>query len=358
MKKMNANNERIKRDYYTYSTEAKRKSPSTLNGIRKSLLRYESFTGFKDFSTFNQHQAIAFKKYLSEEKNLHNGDALSKATILSTLNDIKAFFRWLAFRPGFRSKINVPDIEYLNLSEKETRMAKSPRYKEVPTVEQIQHVVSSMPINGDIALRNRALIAFTLLTGIRDGAIASLKIKHVDIHRRLVKQDPLEVKTKFSKRIDTFFFPVGEKIEKIVVDWVEYLKREKLYGLDAPLFPRTKLSHNSGKSFHANGIEPIHWTTASPIREIFKKAFAHAGLPYYNPHSFRNTLVSLGERLCRTPEEFKAWSQNLGHEQVLTTFNSYGYVTPDRQGNVIRGLGGNKTDSASILEEIKRLMKE
>lgn len=35
------------------------------------------------------------------------------------------------------------------------------------------------------------------------------------------------------------------------------------------------------------------------------------------------TLVRLGQEVCQSPEEFKAWSQNLGHEQVLTTFLNY-----------------------------------
>ena len=60
--------------------------------------------------------------------------------------------------------------------------------------------------------------------------------------------------------------------------------------------------------------------------------------PYFNPHSFRNTLVRLGEELCKSPEAFKAWSQNLGHEKVLTTFLNYGSVTCDRQGEILRGL--------------------
>jgi len=29
------------------------------------------------------------------------------------------------------------------------------------------------------------------------------------------------------------------------------------------------------------------------IRTVFLKAFANADLPYFNPHSFRNTLVRL-----------------------------------------------------------------
>jgi hypothetical protein len=37
-------------------------------------------------------------------------------------------------------------------------------------------------------------------------------------------------------------------------------------------------------------------------------------------------------------ERFKAWSQNLGHENCLTTFSSYGEIQPTRQREIIRGL--------------------
>jgi hypothetical protein len=47
-------------------------------------------------------------------------------------------------------------------------------------------------------------------------------------------------------------------------------------------------------------------SNASPIRTIFRDAFVCAGLPYFNPHSFRNTLVQLGEDVFRTPKQFKA----------------------------------------------------
>jgi integrase len=53
-----------------------------------------------------------------------------------------------------------------------------------------------MPAVSDIERRNRALVAFTWLTGIRDGALASLKIKHVNVTEGRVNQDPREVKTK------------------------------------------------------------------------------------------------------------------------------------------------------------------
>jgi hypothetical protein len=79
------------------------------------------------------------------------------------------------------------------------------------------------------------------------------------------------------------------------------------------------------------------------------------------PHSFRNTLVQLGQKVCKTPEQFKALSQNLGHEKVLTTFLSYGEVACQRQGEIIRNLTApQKTapiDADEIAEAVcKRLL--
>ena len=106
------------------------------------------------------------------------------------------------------------------------------REKRVPTIPQILRVIRAMPSAGEIDRRNRALIAFTLLTGARDGAIVSLKLKHVDFAEGKVVQDAREVKTKFSKSFTTWFFPVGEEALQIVVQWIEFLTSEKLFGPD------------------------------------------------------------------------------------------------------------------------------
>jgi integrase len=64
--------------------------------------------------------------------------------------------------------------------------------------------------------------------------------------------------------------------------------------------------------------------------------------PYFNPHSFRKSLVKLGMQLRLPPEHFKAWSQNLGHEQIMTTFTSYGTVARHRQAEIMRALCDTK----------------
>ena len=209
-----------------------------------------------------------------------------------------------------------------------------------------------MPDGSEIERRNRALVAFALLTGARDAAITSMKLKHVDLKEGCVHQDAREVKTKFSKTFTTYFFPVGEEVRQIVADWVRFLQEEKLWGNDYPLFPATRIALGQARQFEAAGLDRQHWSTATPIRAIFREAFERAGLAYFNPHSLRKTLARLGEQVCQSPEDFKAWSQNLGHEQVLTTFMSYGRVATDRQGEIIRGIGMPKPSKQPDVEVI------
>ena len=80
-------------------------------------------------------------------------------------------------------------------------------------------------------------------------------------------------------------------------------------------------------------------------------------LPYFNPHSFRKTLAQLGERLCSSPEQFKAWSQNLGHEKVLTTFASYGEVAAERQRDIIRELARPMNPDSQFQEILTQLVR-
>ncbi len=84
-------------------------------------------------------------------------------------------------------------------------------------------------------------------------------------------------------------------------------------GNDDPLFPATEVAVGAEHRFEAVGLQRVHWSSAAPIRAIFRDAFGAAGLPEFNPHSLGKTLVQFGETTCRTPEDFKAWSQNLGH---------------------------------------------
>jgi integrase len=353
----NPENERIKRAYFIYLKEARRLGEHSIDGAAAALARFEDYTKYRDFKRFHIQQAIGFKTRLAEHISPRTGERLSRGTVLSTLNALRGFFHWLSTQPGYRSHLSSADAEYFALSDKDARIAKAIAERPVPTIDQIRHVLQTMPAGTDIELRNRAVIAFALLTGARDGAIASLKLKHVDVAEGKLVQDAREVRTKFAKTFTTWFFPVGDDVCQIVVDWFTYLLTEKLFGPVDPLFPATVVVQDQYHLFQTGGLSRAHWSNATPIRSIFKEAFTRAGLAYANPHSFRKTLAQLGERLCRTPEEFKAWSQNLGHEQVLTTFSSYGHVAADRQAQLIRHLAQRREAGVPKTEMIDRMIQ-
>lgn len=343
MSKHNAANVRVKRDYFIYLKEAKRQNAASVDAAAASLARFESYTRQKDFKTFHYKQAVAFKQWLGDQRNEVTGKPLSQATLYATLSHLKRFFQWLAGQPGYRSRFSYSDSDYFNLSEKESRIATARRSRPVPTLEQLRHVVSQMPVTTEVERRNRALLAFSLLTGARDRAVASAKLKHVDLVVGAFYQDAREVQTKFSKTFTTTFFPVGDDYRQIVSEWVEYLRKVKFWGSNDPLFPKTASIVGSPSTAEGQELLREHWASAAPIRGIFRQAFEAAGLPYYNPHSLRHTLAQMGEQLCQTPEQFKAWSQNLGHEGVLTTLFTYGTVPCGRQREIIQTLGQRAT---------------
>lgn len=331
-------NERIKREYLIYLKEAKRQSEASLDAAAGAIARFETYSAHRDFKTFCQQQAVAFKRKLAEQDSAVTGAKLSKATLHATLSHLKRFFQWLAGQPGYKSRFSYSEAEYFNVSEKDARIATARRHKSAPTLEQIRHLIANMPAGTELEQRNRALAAFILLTGARDSAVASAKLKHVDLEAGCFYQDAREVKTKFSKTFTTFFFPVGDDIGAILAAWVDHLRREKLWGNDDPLFPKTRCTVGKSQQFEHYELAREHWATATPIRHVFQRACAAAGLPYFNPHSIRNTLVMIGSRRCKTPEQFKAWSQNLGHDAVLTTLVSYGTVSDMRQGEILQAM--------------------
>jgi integrase len=285
------------------------------------------------------------------------------ATMLTTMRDLRAFFMWLAREPGFRSHIAYADADYFNLPDKDVTIARARREKRVPSLDQVRQVIACMPATTPLERRNRALIAFTMVSAARVGALASLRLRHVDIDGSFVEQDARTVQTKFGKTFRTYLLPDKAALA-ILSDWIEELKRDHLWGLDDPLFPATEIGLATDGGFAPVGLARRNWASTEPVREIFRQAFTTAGLPYFNPHSFRDMLVHHVMGLPLSPAEMKAWSQNLGHNSVLTTFTSYGEVPVHRQGELIRSLaavsptsGGASPEQIAALEAMLNTLK-
>lgn len=346
--KTNPKNDRVKRDYLIWLKDAKQRSDATVDQARHAIDRLETYTGYKDFGTFNKEQARAFKQALLSTTAKRSGKPMSISTVYHTLQAIKEFLAWLHGRKEYRNRIIPENIDYLSLTLGQERQAHATGPKKYATLEEYHKALFAMPTNTEIERRDQALMALLLLTCMRDAAVVTLSLKHIDIQRKRVFQDPRQVKTKFSKTIETTFIPlVGDDVEAIVHDWVQFLITEKGFGPDDSLFPKTENGHDEHHNFAPEKLSRKPWANAEPVRKIFKAAFRRVDLPYVNPHSIRNTLVHLAYQHKLDGEQLKALSQSIGHDSLLTTLNSYGPLSIERQTEIIRNLGQKQPSPTS-----------
>lgn len=347
MSKVLEKNTRIKRKYLQWLATAKGSSPSTVSRASAAIAAFESSTNRKDFAAFHTEQPLKFQRDLMSAVNPKSRKPLAKSTIRSRLMDVKAFFKWLADRPGYKSRINHSDCEYFNMSANDVRVATAKRKIPFPTLDEVNQVLDGAPCRNAVEKRDRAIIAFTLLTGMRDAAIASLPLGMVNVEKGEVFQDARDVITKNAKTSHTYFFPIAGNAREIVSDWIFYLRNELGYSDEDPLFPKTEVSVGESGGFIVTGLICEFWTSAAPIRRIFKERFEAAGLRYFNPHSIRKTLMRVAYDMKIDAEALKAWSQNLSHENLATSLNSYGKVHDWRTAEIMQALAMRKDPSST-----------
>src|SRR6185295_12381495 len=95
--KYSSENERIKRRYLHWLKDARGHSTASIDMAAAAIDRFETYTGRRNFKRFHVEQARAFKAHLSAKAiGVHSGEPLSRATVASTLRQLKAFFTWLA----------------------------------------------------------------------------------------------------------------------------------------------------------------------------------------------------------------------------------------------------------------------
>jgi integrase len=354
MAKYNPENERVKRDYVIHMRLAQGKQEASIVTALAAIDRFEKSTGYRSFKAFHIEQAKAFREKILTQPGARGQEGLSAATMTSTLRNLKAFFTWLVERPGYRSRISFSDAEYFNPTAAHARIAGARRDTRVPTIDQFEAVVVKMKSETLLECRDRAIVAFLILSGARDGSIPSFKLRHLDLDKRTVFHDARTVKTKGAKTFVSVLFPVGDQFVTILAGYVSRLKGELLFGPDDPLFPAPEMGHGANRGLCVVGLSRRHWRNASPIRRIVRNAFEAAGFDYPNPHSARKTVARLGEQKVRTPEEWKAWSQNLGHENEMTTFRGYGQIPLQRQSEIIRAFERSSA-AGGVDEQIAKL---
>ena len=114
-----------------------------------------------------------------------------------------------------------------------------------------------------------------------------------------------------------------------------YLRSEKLFGPDDPLFPPLKLTPVNG-ALQVTGFHRKIYRNANAIRQVIKDASNRADLHPFTPHAFCKTLVKWADTAYSTREAFKAFSQSIGHTSVITTVSAYCPVSIERHSELMK----------------------
>jgi integrase/recombinase XerD len=364
-------NEQKKREFFEYLKGGKGFSKSSVNKFAEAIGQWQIFSDDEDFATFNKSKATAYVDWLQSRVARTEAGQLAPVTQDNYLRRTKRFFEWLSEQPGYRNKIPKSDVDFLRLSRGDARIARSGTTKTMPTFEEFKQIVDGIEVNNEIDQRDRALICFALITGCRISAIVSLRMKSFDKEKKLIDQNPGDgVLTKNSKRILTTFFPIRwDAPERYFMEWYEHLK-SRGFGPENPIFPATLTGPAANKNnYSKESVGTEFWSDAGGARKIFEKRCVHAGVPYFHPHQFRHLVVSLMSKTRLTEEEKRAISLNLGHENVSTTFGSYGYGSmsdedavklvqklKDVQNDGGEGLMLSDEDKATLQRIMRRIM--
>lgn len=119
------------------------------------------------------------------------------------------------------------------------------------------------------------------------------------------------------------------------------------FGPEDALFPDGKYLHGPKA-----GVAPVAILGST---SVVTKAFRIASSgkeKAYSPHSARHCLKALGDQLCTRTEERKAWSLNLGHENMVITEAHYGKMTEVTRMQVLSSI----TQKDETSEDEKDLM--
>ncbi len=311
--------------------EARGLNRKTVDAALRHIWQFNDICGQTDFREIGIELITRYKTKLQSPDQ--EDMTLSASTIVHAFANLRGFFEWLPRQHGY-GKVPLDLHEYFTAPRSLVQIANAPTQKSYPTHEEVVAVVEAMPTDTFLNRRDRAIIAFVYLTGVRVGALITLALKHVDVEQRLVNQAPSDsVATKNSKTIRSDWFPVGKNFDEIVINWLTEMTSLGA-GPDAPLFPR-------GPKYSFGEMQPQEWeflASDDAVVRIMASAAAAVGVDRFTPHRLRDTLASNIDRWATTLEEQKACSQSLGHESMRTTFERYGPVSEARQHQLMANM--------------------
>jgi hypothetical protein len=135
---------------------------SSIEEHLRALARMSFHFGHRPFEKIVIRDVLAYKSAMREACDPEAGEALSRSTLIHTLQRCGAFDSWLSKRPGVKLERDLPG--YFRLSRKERAAAASDAKGTDLTYDLALCIFSGMPDSRPLDVRNRAIVAFCICT--------------------------------------------------------------------------------------------------------------------------------------------------------------------------------------------------
>jgi site-specific recombinase XerD len=261
------------------SRRAKGCKPSTLDDYLWKLKCFQSWVADQDWMAVETLEAFL----------VHQRDrGLSAHSVDAFYRVLRAFFRWFCRRRKVPNPIE--ELERPLLPKKRPRTV---------TAADVWQLLSSIQGDGWIDHRDRLLVLLFFSTGIRRGEVAALWV--TDFNRHSHTLHIRDGKGGVDREI-----PLPVEIRPALLEYL--LARPAWTG------PEVFLSDNG-----AGGVRGV--LSGDGIRQMLIRRCQAAGVPYYNPHSFRHgAAVAL---LNDGGADMSFIQALLGHADIRTTQGLY-----------------------------------
>jgi integrase/recombinase XerD len=349
----NAENMRL---YNRYLKGLGRQSEKTKKKVMQYLIYLEEHLAGKPIKKITPNDVTDFQDSL--DNRTYNSKPIAGSTKFGAVNTIGKFFSWLSHITGYKTVITYEITNYFKLSRQEKKAVRGEKkIKRYPTLEEVKDITEKIPTDNILGRRIRALICYLFLTGARIEATSTMQLGLVDLNNRIVFQHPEKnVRTKYGKKIETTIPYVDESLFEILKGYCE-----ELIGLgfckDDPLFPKAESEKQEGElAFKVSSTLAREFMSEKSMSKLVKVACLKAGYGQYHCHSFRDSHLSYMLSMAKTPQELKAVSLNVGHENVSTTIEEYADISTEAVHYAILAMSKpTENDFNSLPNEAKKL---
>lgn len=297
----------------------------TVLGHLAAIRDFEAVLGGKCFKQVTIADVAGYRESLKSRLCPDASRPLSNSTIRHRASFLRSFFGWLRGQKGFES-IDQNIQGYFDLPKRFEEPGLKRDDRPFPNIEEAAIMIEAMPVETWKERRDQAMVCIAFLGALRADTIISLRLEHLIPENKQIVQDGHQSRTKNGKSVRIRFFPVPLAFSATVKAWKADLVALGFQEKDA-LFPDERWLAEAGNRSRSEIIPVMKSTHA--ITRAFESASARCG-KRWSPHSAKHSIGRLGSKVCKTAEDQRAWSANMGHEQEDVTRRYYQKPTSDR----------------------------